>query len=155
MPTRILLALTTPYTALIPFATRLRFTLKDGANFDQASLKKVKGVLGTLIGSGYYQVLIGPNVGDVYAQLAEVPALKSKLKAENPAEVVDDGKKKVGLLDRFTKMMSDVYAPYIPILATGGPNTRMLSGTNTIKHKNGTRINCTTCGKIFFSHFSN
>ena len=101
-------------------ATRLRFTLKDGAKFDQASLKKVKGVLGTLIGSGYYQVLIGPNVGDVYAQLAEVPALKSKLKAENPAEAVDDGKKKVGLLDRFTKMMSDVYAPYIPILATGG-----------------------------------
>ena len=44
-------------------ATRLRFTLKDGAKFDQASLKKVKGVLGTLIGSGYYQVLIGPNVG--------------------------------------------------------------------------------------------
>ena len=87
-------------------ATRLRFTLKDGAKFDQASLKKVKGVLGTLIGSGYYQVLIGPNVGDVYAQLAEVPALKSKLKAENPAEAVDDGKKKVGLLDRFTKMMS-------------------------------------------------
>ena len=37
-------------------ATRLRFTLKDGAKFDQASLKKVKGVLGTLIGSGYYQV---------------------------------------------------------------------------------------------------
>ena len=91
-------------------ATRLRFTLKDGAKFDQASLKKVKGVLGTLIGSGYYQVLIGPNVGDVYAQLAEVPALKSKLKAENPAEAVDDGKKKVGLLDRFTKMMSDVYS---------------------------------------------
>ena len=42
-------------------ATRLRFTLKDGAKFDQASLKKVKGVLGTLIGSGYYQVLIGPD----------------------------------------------------------------------------------------------
>ena len=40
-------------------ATRLRFTLKDGVKFDQASLKKVKGVLGTLIGSGYYQVLIG------------------------------------------------------------------------------------------------
>ena len=33
---------------------------------------------------------------------------------------MDGEKKKVGLLDRFTKMMSDVYAPYIPILATGG-----------------------------------
>ena len=39
-------------------ATRLRFTLKDGAKFDQASLKKVKGVLGTLIGSGYYHSVL-------------------------------------------------------------------------------------------------
>ena len=75
-------------------ATRLRFTLKDGAKFDQASLKKVKGVLGTLIGSGYYQVLIGPNVGDVYAQLAEVPALKSKLKQKIQQKLWMTGRRK-------------------------------------------------------------
>ena len=50
------------------------------------------------------------------------PEMKAKgLKA---SDAIDDpataGDKKTGLLDRFTKMMSDVYAPYIPILATGG-----------------------------------
>ena len=132
-------------------ATRLRFTLKDGAKFDQASLKKVKGVLGTLIGSGYYQVLIGPNVGDVYAQLAEVPALKSKLKAENPAEVVDGGKKKVGLLDRFTKMMSDVYAPYIPILATGGIASGLIGLLANFGVVDSTGLTYQTFYSIFYS----
>lgn len=103
-------------------ATRLRFSLKDESKFDQTALKAVDGVLGTLVSSGYCQVLIGTHVGDVYNELMNAPEMKAKgLKA---SDAIDDpataGDKKTGLLDRFTKMMSDVYAPYIPILATGG-----------------------------------
>lgn len=58
-------------------ATRLRFTLKDGTKFDQKALKETQGVLGALVSSGYYQVLIGPQVNDVYAQLMETPELKN------------------------------------------------------------------------------
>ena len=57
-------------------ATRLRFTLKDGTKFDQKALKETQGVLGALVSSGYYQVLIGPQVNDVYAQLMETPEQK-------------------------------------------------------------------------------
>lgn len=103
-------------------ATRLRFSLKDESKFDQAALKAVDGVLGTLVNSGYCQVLIGTHVGDVYNELMNVPEMKAKgLKV---SDAIDDpataGEKRTGLLDRFTKMMSDVYSPYIPILATGG-----------------------------------
>ena len=59
-------------------ATRLRFTLNDGSKFDEKALKNVKGVLGTLVSSGYYQVLIGTHVTDVYNQLMELPELKEK-----------------------------------------------------------------------------
>ena len=98
-------------------ATRLRFTLNDGSKFDEKALKNVKGVLGTLVSSGYYQVLIGTHVTDVYNQLMELPELKEKgLTASKEVEVNE----KVGLLDRFSRLMSDVYAPYIPLLATGG-----------------------------------
>lgn len=57
---------------------------------------------------------------------------------------------------RILLALTTPYTALIPFATSppSGPNTRMLSGTNTIKHKNGTRINCTTCGKIFFSHFS-
>lgn len=98
-------------------ATRLRFTLKDGSKFDEKGLKNVKGVLGTLVSSGYYQVLIGTHVTDVYNQLMDLPELKEK--GLVVSEEVDS-KEKVGLLDRFSRLMSDVYAPYIPLLATGG-----------------------------------
>lgn len=105
-------------------ATRLRFSLKDASKFDQKALKETEGVLGTLISSGYYQVLIGTHVGDVYDQLMDLPEIKAAgLKASgaiDDPETAAKEKKKVGLLDRFSRMMSDVYAPYIPILATGG-----------------------------------
>lgn len=79
-------------------ATRLRFTLNDGSKFDEKALKNVKGVLGTLVSSGYYQVLIGTHVTDVYNQLMELPELKAKgLIASKEVEVNE----KVGLLDRF------------------------------------------------------
>ena len=96
-------------------ATRLRFSLKDESKFDQTALKAVDGVLGTLVSSGYCQVLIGTHIGDVYAELMNAPEMKAKgLKA---SDAIDDpataGDKKTGLLDCFTKMMSDVYAPYI------------------------------------------
>ena len=59
-------------------ATRLRFSLKDESKFDQTALKAVDGVLGTLVSSGYCQVLIGTHVGDVYAELMNAPEMKAK-----------------------------------------------------------------------------
>ncbi len=46
-------------TQVIHCATRLRFSLKDSARFDKDVLSKVPGVLGTAVGAGTYQVLIG------------------------------------------------------------------------------------------------
>ena len=84
-------------------ATRLRFTLKDSNKFDENALKNVNGVLGTMIGSGLYQVLIGTNVGDVYAQLMDTPELREKglkVSKEVPGDDIVS-EKKIGLLDRF------------------------------------------------------
>ena len=78
-------------------ATRLRFTLKDGTKFDQKALKETQGVLGALVSSGYYQVLIGPQVNDVYAQLMETPELKNIAK-ETKQDAGNESEKKAGLL---------------------------------------------------------
>lgn len=105
-------------TDCIHCATRLRFSLKDASKFDKDALKAIPGVLGTAVSAGYYQVLIGTTVNDVYAQLMAMPEIKEAGLKESAEVAADDGK--TGLFDRFTRMMSDVYAPYIPILATGG-----------------------------------
>ncbi|MDO4466829.1 MAG: PTS transporter subunit EIIC [Bacillota bacterium] len=105
---------------VIHCATRLRFTLKDGTKFDAEAIKELKGVLGTTVAGGLHQVLIGTQVGDVYAQLMEMPEIKAQ--GIVSAGAIDENldKEKVGLFDRFTRMMSDVYSPFIPLLATGG-----------------------------------
>lgn len=105
---------------VIHCATRLRFSLRDSKKADAEALKNISGVLGTQEAAGSYHVLIGPNVDEVYKQLVEMPEIKAIGIRET--EAIDDPEtaQKLGLFDRFTKLMSDVYAPYIPVLATGG-----------------------------------
>ena len=145
-------------TDCIHCATRLRFTLKDGSKFDKDALKAIPGVLGTAVSSGFYQVLIGTHVGDVYTQLMKLPELKSAdLKSSSAiddsaaaAADIKDGKK-LGLLDRFTKLMSDVYAPYIPILATGGIASGIIGLLSTLGVVDSTGLTYQTFYSIFYA----
>lgn len=138
-------------------ATRLRFSLKDGSKFDKDALKAISGVLGTAVSSGYYQVLIGTHVGDVYIQLMNHPALKAKGLKEtgtiNDASGTAD--KKANLLDRFTKLMSDVYAPYIPILATGGISSGLIGLLSNMGIVDSASLTYQTFYAIFYAliHF--
>ncbi len=102
-------------------ATRLRFDLKDPSKFDQEAVKQVPGVIGTMVGAGTSQVLIGNKVGDVYDQLVALPELAERGITGQPEVDADEANGvKIGLFDRFTRMMSDVFTPLIPLLATGG-----------------------------------
>ncbi len=145
-------------TDCIHCATRLRFSLKDGEKFDREALKAVPGVLGTAVSSGSYQVLIGTHVGDVYTQLMNLPELKANgLKEtaaiDDPETASADGKtkEKTGLLDRFTKMMSDVYAPYIPLLATGGIASGVIGLLSTLGVVDSASLTYQTFYSIFYS----
>lgn len=46
--------------------TRLRFLLKDKNLVNEQELKALKGVLGTVYGSGQYQIILGENLFPVY-----------------------------------------------------------------------------------------
>ena len=46
--------------------TRLRFLLKDKSLVNEQELKALKGVLGTVYGSGQYQIILGENLFPVY-----------------------------------------------------------------------------------------
>ena len=50
-------------------ATRLRFTLADSKKADAEGIKQLRGVTGLVEGNGQFQVIIGPDVSSVYAQL--------------------------------------------------------------------------------------
>ena len=106
---------------VIHCATRLRFTLRDGAKADREALKAVPGVLGVIDSAGTLQVLIGNQVDTVYKQMMELPEVKAAgIDGDGAAQAEEEAPAHLGLFDRFTRMMSDVYSPYIPVLATGG-----------------------------------
>lgn len=142
-------------TGCIHCATRLRFSLKDGSKFDKDALKAISGVLGTAVSSGSYQVLIGTHVMDVYTQLMDLPEIKANGLKESAAiddpKTVSEDKKKTGLLDRFTKMMSDVYAPYIPILATGGIASGLIGLFSTLGIVDSASLTYQAFYSIFYS----
>ena len=52
--------------------TRLRFVLKDQSIPNKKKLESIKGVMGTNIAGGQYQVIIGNSVGNVYKELIEI-----------------------------------------------------------------------------------
>lgn len=99
-------------------ATRLRFNLQSNGIVDKKSLEAINGVLGTQVAAGTYQVLIGTNVAEVYDTLIEKTNVSGA--GEVDAEEEDAKPEKVKLIDRFTRMMSTVFSPYIPIFATAG-----------------------------------
>lgn len=98
-------------------ATRLRFTLKNKELANTSAIKAISGVIGTQVGAGTYQVLIGTHVGEVYKELINMDDIEGKGEVADTDDTVEE---KLGLFDRFTRMMSAVFSPYIPILATGG-----------------------------------
>lgn len=58
-------------------ATRLRFRLKDESKANTDVLKKTPGVLSVISAGGQYQVVIGPDVGEVYQAVVDAGASAS------------------------------------------------------------------------------
>ena len=52
--------------------TRLRFVLKDQSIPNKKKIESIKGVMGTNIAGGQYQVIVGNSVGNVYRELVEI-----------------------------------------------------------------------------------
>lgn len=107
---------------LVHCMTRLRFTLKDKSGVSDDEVKSVEGVLGVAKTGGQYQVIIGPKVPEVYAEivnqgvaaggevdedLSAQDALKEKLSAKTIGNAI-------------LNYLSGSVVPLIPVLITGG-----------------------------------
>lgn len=89
-------------------ATRLRFTLADDKKADSEGIKQLKGVTGLVQGNGQYQVIIGPDVSSVYAQL---PVTETAADASSNSNSV---------ISRLLDFIAGCFTPMIAIIAAGG-----------------------------------
>lgn len=96
-------------------ATRLRFTLANDKKADSEGIKQLKGVTGLVEGNGQFQVIIGPDVSSVYAQL---PGTGSAEETNN---------KKQSVVSRLLDFIAGCFTPMIAIIAAGGMLQVLLS----------------------------
>ncbi len=100
-------------------ATRLRFNLVDDSKADDEALKKLNGVLGTMRAGGQLQVIIGPEVADVYDALCRNAGIQPDAaldinEGDKPKEKLTLKKAGQNILDA----LSGSLAPVIPVIVT-------------------------------------
>lgn len=103
--------------AMAHCATRLRLVLQDESKVDQQALDRMDIVKGTFSTGGQYQIIIGS--GTVNKVFAELETLTGK-SASTTSDVKSQASQKMNPIQRFVKMLSDIFVPIIPAIVAGG-----------------------------------
>lgn len=99
--------------ALSHCATRLRFALKDESKAATDAIKNTGGVVTVVQSGGQYQVVIGNDVPEVYAELMKLLPDLAHGSDDDPAS----GR---NLLDAFIALISGIFSPMLWTLAGTG-----------------------------------
>ena len=97
-------------------ATRLRLQLKDNSLRNEEALSDVEGVKGVFLSQTQFQIIFGS--GTVNMVCDEVQKQLGSLDESQPEAETEE--KKGNMLQRFVKMLSDIFVPIIPAIVAGG-----------------------------------
>lgn len=103
-------------------ATRLRFQLRDNGLRDEEAISDMEGVKGVFLTQSQFQIIFGS--GTVNLVCDEVQKQLGALE-DKPEEKEE---KAGNVVQRFIKMLSDIFVPIIPAIVAGG----LLMGLNNL-----------------------
>ena len=115
--------------SLVHCATRLRFVIKDDTKVDKAAVKSAPGVIATAEAGGQYQVVIGNEVPEVFAEFGKISNLTGSSSSES-GKAANTGPKG-NLLNRFIAMISAIFTPLLWALAGTGLLKALLAAAVT------------------------
>lgn len=104
-------------TSVTHCMTRLRFVLKDQSIPDKKKLDSIKGVMGTNIAGGQYQVIIGNSVGNVYKELVSIGDLSNVAVVNSD---MDMAKEKVNPVVAALDFIAGCMTPLFTAIIAGG-----------------------------------
>ena len=93
-------------------ATRLRLVLNDESKVDEETLSKMDVVKGTFSTGGQYQIIIGSGTVKKYLMNLK----NNRERSIYTMDVKDKSARNMNPLQRFVKMLSDIFVPIIPPL---------------------------------------
>ncbi|MDX8045282.1 beta-glucoside-specific PTS transporter subunit IIABC [Gracilibacillus sp. S3-1-1] len=101
--------------------TRLRFNLNDKDKVEIEDIKKLNGVMGAQFSGDQFQVIIGNQVSDVFAEVEPLVGGSGSSEGKNSGE-------KQGVLSLVMDFISGIFTPILPALAGAG----LLKGFNAL-----------------------
>ena len=113
--------------SVVHCATRLRLELNDEEKYDKDKLEDIEGVKGVFFNNGQLQLIFGSGlVQQVYAAYNDAYKGNNVNSEEDSSDTVK--KAKGNPIQRFVKMLSDIFVPIIPAIVAGG----LLMGINNV-----------------------
>lgn len=98
--------------------TRLRFVLRDESLVDTDGLENEQGIIGLVRSSGQFQIIIGPEVDQVYKEVQKF--VGDSVTSEAPVMEKQEGNKVVNLAKQGLDTMISCFVPAIPVIAGSG-----------------------------------
>lgn len=96
--------------------TRLRFVLIDTSLANIEEIENLKIVKGTFTSAGQFQVIIGPDVANVYKEMIEGTRLSSASKDD----VKSAAKQNMTPLQSAVAFLAEIFTPILPAIIVGG-----------------------------------
>ncbi|MGN0159273.1 MAG: sucrose-specific PTS transporter subunit IIBC [Brotaphodocola sp.] len=106
-------------------ATRLRLQLKDNDLRNEDAISDIEGVKGVFLTQSQFQIIFGSGLVNLVFAEVQKQIGETKECAEQSEEVSEP---KGNILQRFVKLLSDIFVPIIPAIVAGG----LLMGINNI-----------------------
>ena len=103
--------------SVVHCATRLRFTLLDASKADTDKISKEKGVLKVVNAGGQYQIVIGPDVPQVYQEVVALGGFEAQAEVDDPDAAKED---KRSPLSRLLESVASIFQPIIPAITGAG-----------------------------------
>lgn len=100
---------------LVHCATRLRFSLKDNKKAERETLEKHPGVITVVESGGQFQVVVGSNVANVYAEI-----VKNTRFLSNTSTDAQNSGQKTSAVSKVFEVISGSFSPLIPVMAGSG-----------------------------------
>lgn len=103
--------------SVVHCATRLRFTLNDDSKANTDAITKLKGVLSVVNAGGQYQIVIGPDVPQVYQEVISIGGFESSAAIDDPNAEKEDNRSR---LSKILESIASIFQPIIPAITGAG-----------------------------------